>query len=104
MVSGRCPAVPASGLALGRITGLDCRGPRFRVLTGSYPRTCGGAEDVAAFLAAENIVVALLFLFQRDQSLRLAASAMQGVLPPTVGYPNKKERTLIKGPSLLVTR
>jgi len=64
----------------------------------------GWAGDVTAFLAAEYVVVVLLFLFQRDQSGRLAASEMQRVLPPTDGDYIKKNGPLSKGPSLLVTR
>ena len=96
MVSGRCPAVPASGLALGQVTRLDRRGPRFSIFTGAHLESCGGAEDVDAFLAAENIVVVLLFLFQRDQSLRLAASAVQGVYVQQMGIQIKRNEPSIR--------
>ena len=103
-MSGRCPAVPASGLALGQVTRLDRRGPRFSIFTGVHLESCGGGEDVDAFLAAENIVVVLLFLFQPDQSLRLAASLGQGVYVQQMGIQIKRDGPLSRVRPFLVTR
>ena len=104
MASGRCPAVPASGLVLGQVIRLDLRGPRFSIFTGVHLESYGGTEDVAVFLAAENTVVVLLFLFLRDQSLRLAASAVQGVYLQQMGIQIKRDGPLSRVGPFLVTR
>jgi len=94
VVSGRCPAVPASGLALDQVTRLDSHGPHFSIFTGVHLESCGGAEGVAAFLAGENIVVVLLVLFRQDQSVRMAASAVQGVYLQQMGIQIKRDEPL----------
>ena len=104
MVSGRCPAVPASGLALDQVTRLDSHGPHFSIFTGVHLDSCGGTDDVAAFLAAENTVVVLLFLLLRNQSLRLAASAVQGVYLQQMGIQIKRDGPLSRVRPSLVTR